>query len=245
MKLHVLNSNSSGNGYLLISDKKEVLIIEAGMRLNAVKKALDFEMTGIEGLIASHSHQDHFKFAKDYLNAGIRVFTSSDTILESGINNHNFVSITDKVMFTTGTYNVLPFDLKHDRKCFGFIIAHKEMGTAVFITDTHYCRYTFKNLNNILIEANYSKEILDKNVEEGKTHFSVRNRVLTSHLEINQTMAFLYANDLSKVNNIVLIHLSDSASNETQFKEQVTSLTCKNVHVAKPGLTIPFNKTPF
>jgi len=245
MKLHVLNSNSSGNCYLLISDKNEVLIIEAGMRLNAVKKALDFDLSGIEGLIATHHHQDHFKFAKDYLKAGIRVFTSAETILESGIKSYNFVPVTEKVMFTTGTYNILPFDVVHDCKCYGYIINHKEMGTILFITDTHYCPYSFKNLTNILIEANYKKEILDQNVDKGITHFSIRNRVLQSHMEIERTKEFLSSNDLSKVNNIVLIHLSDSASDENLFQSEIEQLTGKTVHIAKPGLNIQFNKIPF
>jgi phosphoribosyl 1,2-cyclic phosphodiesterase len=245
MKLHVLNSNSSGNGYLLISDKKEVLIIEAGVRLINVKKALDFELSCIEGLIATHIHQDHFKYAKDYLQVGIKIYTSKETILESGIKNYNFVPITEKIMISIGSYSVLPFDLVHDCKCYGYIINHKEMGTMVFITDTHYCPYSFKNLNNILIEANYKKEILDQNVDRGITHFSIRNRVIKSHMEIERTKDFLSANDLSKINNIVLIHLSDSASDEISFKSEIENLTSKPVHIAKPGLSISFNKTPF
>ena len=133
------------------------------MRLNAVKKALDFDLSGIEGLIASHSHQDHFKFAGDYLKAGIKVYASAETILESGIKSYNFVPVTEKVMFTAGTYSILPFDVVHDCKCYGFIINHKEMGTILFITDTHYCPYSFKNLTNILIEA---KKRIEKGVAD-------------------------------------------------------------------------------
>ena len=54
----------------------------------------------------------------------------------------------------------------------------------------------------------------------------------------------LSANDLSKVNNIVLIHLSDSNSNEKQFVKEVYELTGKNVCAAYNGMEIPFNKTP-
>jgi len=55
----------------------------------------------------------------------------------------------------------------------------------------------------------------------------------------------LSANDLSQVNNIVLIHLSDSNSDEIQFQNEVSELTGKNVTVASNGMTINFNKTPF
>jgi ribonuclease BN (tRNA processing enzyme) len=50
---------------------------------------------------------------------------------------------------------------------------------------------------------------------------------------------------LSQVNNILLIHLSDSNSDEKQFKKEIHELTNKNVIVASNGMDIPFLKTPF
>ncbi|WP_218163969.1 hypothetical protein [Chitinophaga sancti] len=54
----------------------------------------------------------------------------------------------------------------------------------------------------------------------------------------------LAANDLSKVNNIVLIHLSDSNSNQFQFRKEIRELTGKTVHIAERGKVIPFNVNP-
>ena len=61
-------------------------------------------------------------------------------------------------------------------------------------------------------------------------------------MEINTTLNFLKANDLSKITNIVLTHLSDSNSNEAEFKTSVENLTGKLVYVAKKGMVINFNK---
>jgi hypothetical protein len=55
----------------------------------------------------------------------------------------------------------------------------------------------------------------------------------------------LLANDLSKVNNIVLIHLSNDNSNAHDFQEGIRKATGKTIHVADRGIIIPFNKTPF
>ncbi len=55
----------------------------------------------------------------------------------------------------------------------------------------------------------------------------------------------LKANDLRQVNNIVLIHLSDSNSDEKQFVKEITELTYKNVCAAVNGMEIDFKKTPF
>ncbi len=50
---------------------------------------------------------------------------------------------------------------------------------------------------------------------------------------------------IESINNIVLIHLSDSNSNADQFQKNISNVTGKQVHIAKPGLNISFNKNPF
>jgi phosphoribosyl 1,2-cyclic phosphodiesterase len=51
----VCNSGSSGNGYVLETDK-EALLIEAGCRFADIKKMLNFNVSKIQGLIISHEH---------------------------------------------------------------------------------------------------------------------------------------------------------------------------------------------
>jgi hypothetical protein len=100
-------------------------------------------------------------------------------------------------------------------------------------------------LNNIIIEANYSKEIIDQKFGSESNKEFLRNRVLKSHFSLANCKDMLSANNLSQVNNIVLIHLSDSNSNEKQFVKEVYELTGKNVTAAINGMQINFNKTPF
>jgi hypothetical protein len=64
-------------------------------------------------------------------------------------------------------------------------------------------------------------------------------------MSLDTCIKTLKANDLSLVNNIVLIHLSDSNSNEIEFKKEVKQATGKTVTVANNGISIDFNKTPF
>ena len=245
MNIHVINSNSKGNGYILQSSDNKVLLIEAGVRLAKVKEALDFDISGIQGLIASHSHMDHLQFAEDYLKSGITVYTSLDAIQESGIKSHNFQYIEPKHRYFIGDYSVVPFDLVHDVRNYGFLIHHPEMGLTCFITDTHYCPYTFPNLNQAIIEANHDIDIVDAQLLEGKGNVFVRNRSLSGHMEFQTTKKFLKANNLSKVVNILLIHLSDSGSDEDRFVNEIRELTGKSTFAAKAGMTIPFDKTPF
>ena len=58
-------------------------------------------------------------------------------------------------------------------------------------------------------------------------------------------MDALKANDLTRVNNIVLIHISEGNGDAVAFRDGIAKATGKTVHVAKPGLRISFNKTPF
>ena len=126
-----------------------------------------------------------------------------------------------------------------------FLIEHPDCGKVLFLTDTYYCKYTFPRLNNIIIEANYSKEIIDKKFGPDSDKEFLRNRILQSHFSLANCKDMLKANDLRQVNNIVLIHLSDSNSDEKQFVKEITQLTYKNVCAAVNGMEIDFKKTPF
>jgi hypothetical protein len=64
-------------------------------------------------------------------------------------------------------------------------------------------------------------------------------------MEINQTVKTILSNDISTVNNIVLIHLSDSNSDEREFKKIVERQTGKNTTVASNGMKINFDKNLF
>ena len=55
MKLQVLGSSSAGNGYIIGNDN-EVIVIEAGIKLKEIKKALDFNISKIRGVLISHEH---------------------------------------------------------------------------------------------------------------------------------------------------------------------------------------------
>ena len=55
MKLHVVDSGSSGNTYILMNET-EALILDAGCSFMRVKKALGFNVRQIVGVIVTHEH---------------------------------------------------------------------------------------------------------------------------------------------------------------------------------------------
>jgi phosphoribosyl 1,2-cyclic phosphodiesterase len=246
MQLTVINSNSQGNSYLL-HNAKEALIIECGVHVNKIKQALGYNLLKVVGCIISHNHQDHCKSVKDVLAAGIPVWTSTGTHEAMGTLMHHRSRVAHaETEFIVGGFKIIPYDVKHDcPEPFCFLIYHPECGTVLFLTDSYYCEYNFKGLNNVIIEANYCQQILDERLASGVNPKFLRDRVIESHMSLTTCKETLQAYDLSSVNNIVLIHLSDGNSDEARFKKEVQEATGKTVYVANAGMTIDFNKNPF
>ncbi|MCC9016965.1 MBL fold metallo-hydrolase [Flavobacterium lipolyticum] len=247
MKLKVISTGSNGNAYIL-ENENEALLIECGVNFKDIKNALNFNFSKVVGCIVTHEHGDHYKSIQSVLDCGIDVYstqgTFNSTIFPSFGHRKNVI---EKLrVFRIGGYKIMAFAVQHDvADPVGFLIDHPESGKVLFLTDTNYCKYTFPGLNNIIIEANFSKEIIDRKFGAGSAKEFLRDRVLRSHFSLENCKDMLAANDLSAVNNIVLIHLSDSNSNEKQFVKEVYELTGKNVTAAVKGLEIEFNKTPF
>lgn len=246
MKLRIIGTGSSGNFYIL-ENEHEALLIECGVNIKEIKQALYFDFSKVVGCILTHEHQDHCKSVVDVMKSGINVWTGAKTYVAMKTYNHHRANvIASKQNIKLGNFKIMAFDVKHDAaEPLGFLIEHTDCGKVLFLTDTYYCKYTFPGLNNIIIEANYSKEIIDRKFGPDSDKEFLRNRILKSHFSLANCKDMLSANDLSQVNNIVLIHLSDSNSDERQFKKEVTELTGKNVSIASNGMEIEFYKTPF
>lgn len=246
MKLKIIGTGSKGNAYIL-GNGDEALLIECGVNIKDIKKLLDFDLSKVVGCIVTHEHLDHAKSAVDVAKLGINVYCSLGTMKARSLGSLNRVKIIkSKQIIQIGNFKVMAFDVQHDAaEPLGFLIEHPDCGKVLFLTDTNYCKYTFPGLNNIIIEANYSKEIIDRKYGPDSDKEFLRNRILKSHFSLANCKDMLSANDLSQVNNIVLIHLSDSNSDEKQFKKEVTEFTGKNVSIASNGMEIEFNKTPF
>lgn len=246
MKLKVIGTGSAGNAYLLETDK-EILMIECGVKATSIKQALNFQLNKVVGCIVTHEHNDHFKSALDVMKWGIDVYASEGTFKAKKLLESTRAKVIRKNRkFKIGKFEIIPFDVKHDAvEPLGFLINHPECGLTLFLTDTYYVEYLFPGLNNIIIEANYCEQIINEKMGIETDMKFLRDRVYKSHFNLKNCKELLSINDLSNVNNIVLIHLSDSNSDEKRFKSEVSELTGKSVTVAFNGLEMEFNKTPF
>jgi phosphoribosyl 1,2-cyclic phosphodiesterase len=242
MKLRVLGSSSKGNCYLLRA-WNQVLIIEAGVKLYEVKKALSFRTDNIVGCLISHSHNDHAGYIKEYSDAGITVLTSEHVLEAKELSKYNnrVKVIYPEHGYRLGEFMIIPFEVQHDVPCLGFMIYHPECGNFMFITDTYMCEYTFSNLSHVIIECNYSDQILEHNIIYKGLNPVIRPRLLYSHMELENCKNILRGLNLSQVINIVLIHLSDGNSNEEQFVKEISEEFLKTTIAARKDIEIDFN----
>jgi|SRR5690625_94523 len=232
IEIKTLASGSSGNAYW-ISDGHTELLLECGIRFRSLQKALNFKTSNLSGVLVSHEHKDHTKGLKDVVRAGIDCYMSQGTAGAEGIDHHRIKVVENKEQFTIGTWTILPFDLQHDAaEPFGFLLMNEQGKKILYATDTYYVKYKFNGLTHIMVEANYAIDLLDYNIEHGIVPQVMKKRLVKSHFSLENVKEFLMANDLSKVQEIHLIHLSNNNADPERFKREVQELTGKVVYVS-------------
>ncbi len=228
MQVKVIASSSRGNCYL-IGDGSSLLLIECGVNVEKVQKHIpDLDFSKIDGCLITHEHNDHSSATKDIIKY-TKVYASAGTINaimeKQKIKNyqkHEFEILKAGRLTTINTFKVLPFGVKHDAKePLGFLIYSKATKKRLlFATDTYYIKSRFNNLNYIMIECNYSINLLPDDLEKPR-----RDRLLKSHFELENVKNFLKANDLKNVEVIYLMHLSKGHSDAERFKKEIQELT--------------------
>lgn len=244
MKLHVLNSGSKANGYIL-HNNSEALVLECGVNMLECQKVLNYQTRKCVGAFVTHEHGDHCKYVSKYLQY-MPVFASLGTTqaINSKLKGLSMVKPIKSLKWSEfGSFKIMPFPTVHDgAEPTGYLIKHPEIGVLLFATDTYFLEYKFEGLTNIMLECNYIPSILEKNVQEGLIHPMVQQRTHKSHMSLDTCISTLKANDLSKVNKIVLLHLSSQNSDAEIMTNEVVQAIGKTVYVAKKGLEIDINK---
>ncbi len=244
MKLTVLNSDSTGNAYVL-QNSREALIIEAGVNIAEIKKALNWKINKVAGAIISHEHNDHSKSIQELMKYGITVLALPEVFKAKKISNLSFrKEIKPMKGYKVGGFKILTFPVSHDVPCLGFVISHEEMGKLLFVTDSSSFDYSI-SADHIMIEANYATDIVQRKIEEGLIPPVVLPRLFGSHMEINETLRVIKGLDLTNTNEIILIHLSNGNSDEERFIREMKQATGKPVYVASKGLEIDLSLNPY
>ena len=222
MKLKVLGSSSSGNCYLIEANEKEKLILDAGVNFKNVQKELNFNFSGINGVLITHEHMDHLKYATNFALYGMDIYASAGTFEKQHLKGHRFHVVKALKQFEIGNFIILPFNVQHDAiEPLGFLIQYKPTGEKLlYATDTYYIKYKFNKLNYLLLECNYNQEIAKENVRNGVINKTRYTRLLESHL-------------------------SDTNSNQMIMQNRVYEQTKIKTTIARPGLDLELKLYPF
>lgn len=225
MNITSFASSSSGNLYLL-EDENKRLLIECGLPIKQIRKHLKFNMS-LDGCLLSHAHMDHAKSASDIIKSGIDLYCSNETAQYLKINGHHRCKRININQFSINkNWIIRPFIVEHDIEgSRGFLIKSGK-NKILFATDTYFLRYKFKGLTHIMIECNWSELTLSDDIEP-----VVFNRLVKSHMSLETCIRFFKANDLSKVQEIHLLHLSNDNSDQRFFKKTIQRLTGIPVYI--------------
>jgi len=228
MDIKILASGSSGNAYL-IGDGRTRLLLDAGIPFKRIQIGCGFKTSSIDACLVTHRHGDHAAAIPKLLQRGITVYSNADVAgLHEGV--QELAALKEH---SIGTFRILPFEAEHDVHCYGYQVTSTATGEKlVYITDSAYVRYTFTGLTHIMIEANYAQDIIIDNVRDERVPLSLAARVIETHMSIETLLDLLRSNDMSKVRQIYLLHLSDNNSDAEAFKKMVQQETGAEVYIA-------------
>jgi phosphoribosyl 1,2-cyclic phosphodiesterase len=225
MLIETIASGSSGNCYV-VEHQGERLLIECGISLRKIRRALNFNLSNIVGCLISHEHQDHCRSAPEIIGTTSIPVRGPDTIKsEKWVSGYE--AITPEFYFSLGGFMIRALENDHDAPCFSYEI-RKGANLLMYVTDTAAPPYIAPNtVTHLMIEANHSFRLL----KESDIHPDVAQRIWDTHLDID--MAVLFAKRHKRtLREAHLLHLSDAHSDEEVFKRKMTEAVGVPVYVA-------------
>ena len=214
MRLLTLGTGSKGNSYVLSDDDGNSLILDAGVSIEAIKKALDFNFQSVSGVLISHGHKDHVLCADALEYYGLDVW--KPYVWDDGL---------DRI--TLGAYAVSSFPVNHDTEpCTGFLIRHTSGFRMIYATDLSYTKYIFSKFKAdcILVECNYMDEYVNPELEY------LRHKVC-GHFSLKNCKEFIKVNQTDNLKTIILCHMSFSSCDGAESIKQIKEIVGDGVNV--------------
>ena len=240
MKIDVLGSGSKGNCYKVnIGDA--TLLMECGLPFNVIKRKLKFKLSEIDACFITHEHLDHAKAINEIMGAGIDVYATNGTFnsLKVGKSHRKNIINKDKINSKYNYVNVknvriYPFESVHDvAEPVNFYIKDMRSKESIFfVTDTAYIKYKIpEDIDILMIECNYIKSVIDKNLEDKKLNTSLRNRIVKNHMSLETTIKAIKDVKFTRLKKVYALHLSDNNSSQDEILEALQKATGVPVEV--------------
>lgn len=243
VRLITVGSSSAGNSYALDTGS-EILLLEAGIKMADVKRAIGYRLADVVGCVSTHRHGDHSKYITEYAKFGVNCYGPQDIADHKQFPYGKFTALKAEKTYHIGSFDVVPFDNYHDVPIYGYLIRHKEMGgTMLFSTDSYKISMTLRGVNHFLIEANYSDDIIKENFRSGLIDKHQVDRIMLSHMSLDYCIQYLRDCEAEKsARTITLCHLSERNSDAELFRQTVAGAFGIPCFIAQPKLVVNLSK---
>ncbi|MGN1344831.1 MAG: MBL fold metallo-hydrolase [Traorella sp.] len=207
MKFYLLASGSKGN-CCVIENHDTKIVIDCGGTQKYLKEAfkkINCNINDLDGVLLTHSHQDHI--------ASLKLFHHLPIYSQDALEVDFQILIEEDECFQINSLRIESIRLSHDEKCLGFII-QDEKEKLVYITDTGYLKEQYYEkiygADYYIFESNHDLKML---IQSRRPQY-VKNRIRSDygHLCNEDCARYLKkcVNDNTK--QVVLAHISQEAN---------------------------------
>ncbi len=241
MQFASLGSGSRGNA-TLIRFESTTILIDCGFSLKETEQRLariGLQAEQIDGIFVTHEHGDHIRgvgaFARRH-KTPVWMTHGTERSAEMGTIPNGFeLTIGESVQI--GSIEVLPYSVPHDaaEPCqFVFSNGKQKIG---LLTDTGmitpHIIQTLSGIDAILLECNHDVEMLF----DGEYPPYLKERVASDygHLNNQQAAELLVKMDTTKLEKIVVLHISDKNNDPILARQALAEAVdwdSDDVHVA-------------
>lgn len=246
MELRIVSTGSKGNAYVLTDSQGHMLMLDCGVTMQEVLRAVRYNTAALDICLCTHSHADHSKSAKNMLQAYLPVSMSALTAQQLDISyNDPLLKIRNEgEMLIVGSWNIRPFETFHDSPgSLGYLIENTiDKVKIAYVTDTGYIKYIFPDLNVLITECNFDEDTIESNKEKIEDRYL---RVRETHMSLKRLKSYLSKSQMPNLRKIVLVHLSDNNSNESKMISELKLQSGIDVEAARDDTVICLDAAPF
>lgn len=232
MKYKCLQTGSKGNCSMIWTDDK-CIILDAGIQMQRIKDACQFQLEKIDFGLVTHWHVDHSLSLRNLLDHGINVIHPPvddwEAMATSGYQN----------LRNMGDWLVKWWEVEHDCLNWAFLLYHKQTHHKIaYITDFSHTKLVPANVDTLIVECSYIDEIIDKKQNELGDRYL---RLKQYHMSLARLLKLLESMQESpeyRLKNIIVVHLSDRNSNKNDIIGAIKEKTGIDAVIADKGTEV-------
>jgi len=216
LKICMLGSGSSGNSFLIWTNRAKILI-DAGLSMRQISMRLEsvgVAIEDIEALFITHEHTDHVRGSGTVARRlGIPVFLTERTCEAC---NSTFENLPSLEIFVSGDIvcfkdlQIVSYSVSHDAADpVNFLFCHKhyKVGMAVDLGyPSRLVKERLRQCDALILETNHDREML----MNGKYPWQLKQRIMSrrGHLSNEQSVAVLNEVAHQELRAVFLAHIS-------------------------------------